>query len=84
MIGETLTVATEAVEDVLRGFKKVTIKEDEKARVEVLRRMLRKAHNETSAKFMRTGNRQQIGLQALERYLMPASQWKDYRKRRRS
>ncbi len=63
MIVETLTVATEAVEDVLRGLEKVTIKEDEKTRVEVLRGKLRKAHNETSAKFTGTKIGNRLGLQ---------------------
>jgi hypothetical protein len=67
MIGQTLTVATEAVEDVLRGLEKVTIKEEEKARVEVLRGTLRKAHNDTSAKFTRTEIGNRLGLQALDK-----------------
>ncbi len=65
MIGETLTVAMEAVEDVLRGLEKLTIKE-EKARVEVLRGTLMKAHNETSAKLTRTEIGNRLALQALD------------------
>ncbi len=67
IIGETLTVATEAVEDVLRGLEKVTIKDEEKARVEVLRGTLSKAHNDTSAKFTRTEIGNRLGLQALDK-----------------
>jgi hypothetical protein len=67
MIGETLTVATEAVDEVLRGLEKVTIKDEEKARVEVLRGALRKAHNDTSAKFTRTEIGNRLGLQALDK-----------------
>jgi hypothetical protein len=86
MIGETLTVVTEAVEDVLRGLEKVTIKDEEKARVEVLQGTNRKPYNETSAKFTRT----EIGIgidwdyKLWIRYLTPVSQWKACRRRRRS
>jgi hypothetical protein len=67
MVGEVFTTAAEAMEDILRGLEKITIKEGELARVEALRGTMRKAHQEVTATYTRTEIGNRLGLQALDK-----------------
>jgi hypothetical protein len=67
MVGEAFTTAAEAMEDMLRGLEKITIKEGELAGVEVLRGAMRKAHLEVTSTYTRTEIGNRLGLQALDK-----------------